>query len=133
MLYITWTPSQRSSPAPRARPCNRFPRAPTQVRVGSPTLIPCHMVQATDLTQPRGPDVAPTEPTDLAQLRSHVTQSFFTVHSAILIKHQLFFEFSISHFVTSLLQCSTIFASALSHFRELSYFLVAIVNSTILI
>jgi hypothetical protein len=59
------------------------------------------------------------------------------------------FEFLVSHFATSLLQCSVIFyysaqsfyvvivnsvilSVVLSHFRELSHFLVATVNLTII-
>jgi hypothetical protein len=43
--------------------------------------------------RPDRADVAPIEPTDLARPRPRVTQSFFTVRSAILIKHQLFLSF----------------------------------------
>jgi hypothetical protein len=42
------------------------------------------------------------------------------------------FEFLIDHFATLLQQCSAIFVFVLSHVRELSHFLVAIVLSCIL-
>jgi hypothetical protein len=44
-------------------------------------------------------------------------------------KASTIFEFPVNHFATLLLQCSIIFISVLSHFRELNHFLVATVNS----
>jgi hypothetical protein len=57
-----------------------------RVRAGSPALTPRHMSKP----RPNWADVTSTEPTDFTQPRPHVTQSFFMVRAAILIKRQLF-------------------------------------------
>jgi hypothetical protein len=69
---------------------------------------------------------------DLARPRPRVTQSFFHDFLSHFNKASAIFEFLVNHFATLLLQYSAIFASVLSHFRELRHFLIATVKSTIL-
>jgi hypothetical protein len=111
----------------RSRPTRPIP---TRARAGqlrfAPTLTPCCCVGSA----PHGPSRVPIEPTrpqpsrrtshgpDFARLSHfHGLLSHFNKMSAI-------FEFSVSHFATSLLHCSSIFTSVLNHFMILSVILL---------
>jgi hypothetical protein len=88
------------------------------------TLTLRHVVQAASRSSRRSPDWADKPRTTTTLHNSiifHGSLSHFDKVSTI-------FEFSVNHFAILLLQCSAIFMSVVSHFIELSHFIVAIVT-----
>jgi hypothetical protein len=130
-IYIAKRYTSPSTTEPRARPPDQFPprAAPS---AGQSWLAPRWSRAMWSKPRPHRADAAPTKTTDFARPRPRVTQSFFAVRSAISIKHQLFFSFWSIILLHHLLQCVGIFVLLLKHFRGLSHFSVAIINSSIL-
>jgi hypothetical protein len=115
-----------SHPAPHATDSHTCPRGLEPAR---PVLTPRHVVRAASRSSQCDPD------------RADGPRTATTSHGSVIFCSSLshfdkalaIFEFSVNHFATSLLQCSTIFVSVLSHFRELGHFLIATMNSGILV
>jgi hypothetical protein len=131
-IYIAKRYTSPSMTEPRARPPDQFPPrayAPrlARVRAGLPHVDPV----------PCGPSHVPIEPTRPRPRRqtSHGHDLAWLSHFSRFaqpIKHQLFFSFWSIILLHHLLKCSGIFVLLLKHFRGLSHFPVAIINSGIL-